>query len=92
MQVINTDSTIGDNIRYFLYKYDLLYDDSFRDLNKIYVKVDGHVHSITNYDNVCLANAIRELCEARDSGLTQFVDDNQISGRLRTLYDRNVMY
>ena len=34
------------------------------------------------------ANAIRELCEARDSGLTQFVDDNQISGMI----DIRVMY
>ena len=72
----NTDSTIGENIRYFIYKYDLMYDDWFRDLNRIYVKLDAHVHSITNYDDVCLADAIRELCKARDSGLTQFVDEN----------------
>ena len=81
----STDSTIGKNIRFFIYKYDLLYDDLLRNLNKIYVKVDGYVHSITNYDDVCLANAIRELCEARDSGLTQFVDDNQISGMIDML-------
>ena len=81
----NTDSTIGENIRYFIYKYDLLYDDWFRDLNRIYVKLDAHVYSITNYDDVCLADAIRELCEARDSGLTQFVDDNQISGMIDML-------
>ena len=31
----NTDSTIGENIRYFTYKYDLLYDDWFRDLNSV---------------------------------------------------------
>ena len=35
----NTDSTIGENIRYFVYKYDLLYDDWFRDPNRIYVKL-----------------------------------------------------
>ena len=81
----NTDSTIGENIRYFIYKYDLLYDDWFRDLNRIYVKLDSHVHSITNYDDVCLADAIWELCEARDSGLTQFVDENQISGMINML-------
>ena len=50
----NTDLTIGENIRYFIYKYDLLYNDWFRDFNKIYVKLDAHVHSITNYDDVCL--------------------------------------
>ena len=81
----NTESTIGEKLRYFIYKFDLLYDDWFRDLKKIYVKVDGHVHSITNYDDVCIANAIRELCEARDSGLTQFVEDNQISGMINML-------
>ena len=81
----NTDSTIGENIRYFIYKYDLLYDDWFRDLNRIYIKLDVHVHRITNYDDVCIANAIRELCEDRDSGLTQFVDDNQISGMIDML-------
>ena len=79
--ICNTDSIIGKNIRYFICKYDLLYDDWFRDLNRIYEKPDAHVHlhSITNYDDVCHAGAIRELCEARDSGLTQFVDKNQIS-------------
>ena len=81
----NTDSTIGENIRCFIYKYDLLHDDWLRDLNRIYVKLDAHVHGITNYDDVCLADAIRELCEARDSGLTQFVDENQISGMIDVL-------
>ena len=81
----NTDSTIGEIIRYFIYKYDLLYDDWFRDLDRIYVKLDAHVHSITNYDDVCLADAIRELCEARDSDLTQFVGENQISGMIDML-------
>ena len=81
----NTDLTIGENIRYFIYKYNLLYDDWFRDLNRIYVKLDAHVHGITNYDDVCLADAIWKLCEARDSGLTQFVDENQISGMINML-------
>ena len=80
----NADSIIGENITYFRYKYDLLYVDWFRDMNKIHVKVDGHIHSITctNYDDVCLADAIKDLCENRDSGLTQFGDDNQISGMI----------
>ena len=81
----NTDSIRGENKIYFIYKYDLLYDDWFRDLNRIDVKLDAHVHSITYYDDVCLADAIRELCEARDSGLTQFVDDNKISGMVDML-------
>ena len=46
-------------------------------LSNIYVKIDTHVRSITNYDNICIAEAIRELCEARDSGVPQFVDATQ---------------
>ena len=57
----NTDSTIGENIRYFIYKYDSLYDDWFRDLNRIYVKLDAHVHSITNV--VSLAEIITNVDE-----------------------------
>ena len=34
---------------------------------------------MSNNDDVCTAGAIRELCEARDSGLTQFVNSNQLS-------------
>ena len=53
------------------------------------IKVDAHEHStcITNYDDLCFDDVIRELCQARDStsGLTQFVDDNQISGMIDML-------
>ena len=44
----------------------------------IYLKIDAHVHSITNYDDICTARAIRELCEARDSRRPQFVDVTQL--------------
>ena len=56
-----------------------MYDDLVEDLNMIDVTVDAHVYGITYDDDVCLANAIWKLCEARDSGLTQFGDDNQMS-------------
>ena len=51
----------------------------------IYLKVDAHVHSITNYDDICTAGAIRELCEARDSGLPQFVDATQLGSMIDIL-------
>ena len=66
-------------MRYFMYKYNLLYDDWFSDLNNIYVKIEAHVHNMTNHDDVCVAGAIRELCEARYNGLPQFVDSNRLS-------------
>ena len=38
--------------------------------------------------DICLASAIRELCEARDSGFVQFVDRNQIYNMIDMLCTR----
>ena len=56
---------MGENIRYFMYKYNLVYDDWFSNLNNIYIKIEAHVHNITELDDVCVAGEIREFCEAR---------------------------
>ena len=73
------------NIRYFTYKYNILYDDWFNDLNNIYLKINAHIHNMSNNDDVCTAGAIKELCEARDSGLPQFVNGNQLSSMIDLL-------
>ena len=52
--VYDSDTTMGENMRYFMYKYNLLYDDWFSDLNNIYIKIEGHVHNITKHDDVCV--------------------------------------
>ena len=70
---------MGENMRYFMYKYNLMYDDWYSDLNNIYIKIETHVHNITKLDDVCVAGGVMELCEARDSRLPQFVDSNQLS-------------
>ena len=36
-------------------------------------------------NDVCVAGAIRESCEARYSGLPQFVDSNQLSSMIDLL-------
>ena len=65
----NSNTTMCENIRYFRYKYNILYDDWVNDLNNIYIKINAHIHSMSNNDDVCTAGANRELCEARDSRL-----------------------
>ena len=40
---------------------------------------------MSNNDDVCTAVAIRELCEARDSGLPQLVNGNQLSSMIDVL-------
>ena len=36
---------MGGNIRHFTYKYNILYEDWFNDLNNIYIKISAHIHS-----------------------------------------------
>ena len=74
----NSDTTIGEKVRYFMYKYKIVYDDWFNDLSNIFNRIDNQINNITQLDDICLASAIRELYEARDSGIAQFVDRNQI--------------
>ena len=50
--VYNSDTTMGENIRYFMYKYNISYNIWYGNLSNIYVKIDTHVRSITNYNNV----------------------------------------
>ena len=79
---------IGENVRYFMYKYKIVYDDWFNDLSNIFNTIDSHIQNTTQLDDVCLAGAIRELCEARDSGIVQFVDRNQICNMIDMLCTR----
>ena len=62
-----------------MYKYNLLCNDCYGNLGNMYVKIDIYVRSITNYDIIYIAGAIREFCEDRDSGVPQFVDAAHIS-------------
>ena len=52
--------------------------DMFNDLSNIFNTIDNHIQNTTQLDDVCLAGAIRELCEACDSGIVQIIDCNQI--------------
>ena len=42
-------------------------------MNNIYIKINAHIHSMSNNDDVYTAGAIRELCEARGSGLPHYL-------------------
>ena len=84
----NSDTTIGENVRYFMYKYKIVYNDWFNDLSNIYNRIDNQIQLITQLDDICLAGAIRELCEARDSGVVQFVDRNQMCNMIDMLCTR----
>ena len=84
----NSDTTIGENIIYFMYKYKIVNDDWFNDLSNIFKKIDIQIKNATQLDAICVPSAIGELCEARDSGFVQFVDRNQICNMIDMLCTR----
>ena len=84
----NSDTTIGENVKYFMYKYKIVYNDWFNDLSNIYNRIDNQIQLITKLDDICLAGAIRELSEARDSGVVQNVDRNQMCNMIDMLCTR----
>ena len=67
----NANSTLGENVRYFMYKYNLTLDDWNQNINNIYKKVDMYVNNHVDRAVECVAIAIRELCDMRDSDDTR---------------------
>ena len=63
----NANGTLGENVRYFMYKYNLTLDDWNQNINNIYKKVDMYVNNHADRVVECVAIAIRELCDMRDS-------------------------
>ena len=45
----NSDTTIGENVRYFKYKYNIVYDDWFNDLSNIFNKIDSHIQILHSW-------------------------------------------
>ena len=84
----NSDTTIGENVRYFMCKYMIVYDVWFNDRSNIFNRIDNQIKNTTQLDDICLASDIRELCEARDIGFVQFVDRNQICNMIDMLCTR----
>ena len=58
------------------------------DLSNIFNRIDNQIKNTTQLDDICVASATRELCEARDSGFVQFVDRNQICNMIDMLCTR----
>ena len=55
-----------ENIRYLMYKYNILIDDWHRPLSYLVRKVDLYDDFFVNIDNKCIANDIINLCRQRD--------------------------
>ena len=83
----NMYSTIGENMRYFMYKYKFSTDEWYRQLSFLNNKIDTYmyVNSTVNFDFVCTATAIKDLCQARDMGDTQLFNRHELTIMINTL-------
>ena len=73
----NCTTIIGENVRYFMNKYDISRDDWNSPINILYNKIDLYSTQHTLLDDICVATSIRELCESRDSEYTNLFDRNE---------------
>ena len=72
----NTYSTIGENMRYFIYQYNFSTNDWYRPLSFLNDKIDT-------------ATAIKELCQARDMGDTQLFNRQELTTMIKHYVDNN---
>ena len=85
MSFTNMNSTIAENIKYFMNKYNFTYYDWFGPLHVILKKIECYVINSASIDDICAATAIRELCNERDTCNMSDVhahQTKQIIGRL----------
>ena len=67
LSLCNNSSTLGENIRYFMYKYKIYDYEWYESINVIFKKIDSYVLPRLGKDVRCDAIAIRELYESLDS-------------------------
>ena len=81
----NNSTTLGENIRYFMYKYKIYDYEWYDSINVIFKKIDRYVLSRLDEDVQCDAVAIRELCESRDSCADLMFDRSELHIFIETL-------
>ena len=74
----NANNTLGENVRYFMYKYNLTLNDWNQSINKIYKKVYMYENNHAYRAVECVAIAVRELRDMRDSDDTQVFSGSEL--------------
>ena len=69
--VHNANSPLDENVRNFMCKYNLTLDDWNQNINNVYEQVDMYVNNHADHAVECVATAVRELCDMRNSDDTQ---------------------
>ena len=81
----NKSSTISENIRYFMYKYDINMYDWGKLLNTVKRKVYAYDKLHTYVDIQCTANAIVGLCQDRDNQRYDVLASSDVNDILQLL-------
>ena len=63
----NKGSTLAENIRYLMYKYDITINDWHQSRNYVINKVYTYDNDRTNCNDTCTENLIRDLCHNKDN-------------------------
>ena len=75
-----------------MYKYKFSTNDWYRPLSFLNNKIHTYVNSTVNFDIVCTATAIKELCQARDMGDTQLFNRQELTIMINTLNKQYYFY
>ena len=89
LSLYNNSTTLGENIRYFMYKYKIYNYEWYDSINVIFKKIDRYVLFGLDEDVQCDAIAIRELCESRDSCDDLMFDHSELHIFIETLCIHN---
>ena len=74
-----SSTTLGENIRYFMFKYGIYMSEWYGPLSVLHRKIQKHIIKETSIINKCTGIAIRDLCNARDSNVYIMPDTEYIS-------------
>ena len=71
-------TTIGENIKYFMYKYNVTMSDWYNLFSYIDKKIDVYVNRTVDMNVKYTAHAIQDLCEMRDLHNFELFDNAEI--------------
>ena len=74
----NGNSTLGENVRYLMHKYDIVNSDWSQTINISCSKVELYLNRLMNINYKCTGSVIKEMCETRDSCNIHFFEPNEL--------------
>ena len=73
-----SSTTLGENIRYFMFKYGIYMSEWYGPLTVLYGKMQKHILNESSIVKKCTSIGIRDLCYARDNNVYIMPDNGYI--------------